>query len=154
MPDYIKWIRSKVGPRKIILNYANGCIIDNQNRILLQKRSEQKDAWGFPGGAMELGESAEETAIREIYEETGLMVKVERLLGVYSKYTDHYPNGDVAQPVVIMFLCSVVEGELNLDNAETLDLKFFHTDELPRLYKPQHQDILEDFLSNKVGVFR
>ena len=56
MPDYIKWIRSKVGHSKIILLYAGGCVLDDQNRILLQKRAEEQD-WGFPGGAMELGDS-------------------------------------------------------------------------------------------------
>ena len=153
MPDYIRWIRSKVGHEKIILNYAGGCVIDHENRILLQKRAEE-NGWGFPGGAMELGESAEEAAIREIHEETGLTVKVERLLGVYTKYSDRYPNGDLAQPVTIMFLCSIAGGTLDPDNSETLELKFFTRNDLPHLYKPQHEDMLEDILSDRVGVFR
>ena len=154
MPNYIKWIRSKVGHEKIMLNFAGGCIIDNKGHLLLQKRAGQEDAWGFPGGAIELGESAEEAAIREVQEETGLVVKVDQLLGIYTKYNDEYPNGDRAQPIVISFLCSVIGGELNSDNSETKELRFFHRDNVPRLFNKQHNDVLEDLLANKIGVYR
>lgn len=154
MPNYIRWIRSKVGKHKIILNFAGGCVVDHENRILLQKRAGQDNAWGFPGGAIELGESAEQAALREIFEETGLAVKVEKLIGVYSKYSDQYPNGDTAQPIVIFFLCSIVNGALNPNNSETLELRFFHRDEIPPLFNTQHQDMLNDYLSNKIGFYR
>lgn len=87
--DYIRFIREKLGPERIFLNFAGGLICNEEGEVLLQKRGD-RNAWGFPGGAMELGESAEETAIREIYEETGLMVTVEHLIGVYTKYYDEY----------------------------------------------------------------
>lgn len=50
---------------------------------------------------MEFGESAEEACVREFLEETGLKVKVKSLLGVSTNFIQHYPNGDVAQAVVI-----------------------------------------------------
>lgn len=86
MPDYIRWIRSKVGREKIFINCAGGWVEDEQGRVLLQKRSPTGEVWGFPGGVMELGESAETAAIREIREETGLEVEVTALLGVYTNY--------------------------------------------------------------------
>lgn len=66
---------------------------------------------GISGGAMEIGESAAETAIREIKEETGYDVEINELIGVYTKYFQTYPNGDRAQSIVIFFSCLIVGGE-------------------------------------------
>lgn len=109
---------------------------------------------GFPGGAMELGESAEETAIREIFKETGLRVEVEHLIGVYTKYFDEYPNGDKAQTITFFFQCKLIEGELKTDGNETLELAFFPANLLPSLFTKQHEDALKDWLSNNHGIFR
>ncbi len=73
--DYINWIRSKVGHEKIILVFAGGCLFNNGGKVLLQKRGDF-GKWGFPGGAIELGEKPEEAAIREFKEETGLGVEI------------------------------------------------------------------------------
>ena len=85
MDSYIKNLRNKVGHDELILNYAGCIILDDKNRLLLQKRSDC-EKWGFLGGMVELGESVEEAAIREIKEESGLDVKINSLFGVYSKY--------------------------------------------------------------------
>lgn len=81
--DYIKWIRSKVGHEKVILVFAGGCVFDERGRVLLQKRGDSGN-WGFPGGAIELGETPENAAIRELKEETGLDVVVNSLIGIYT----------------------------------------------------------------------
>lgn len=60
----------------------------------------------LPGGAIELGESALEALVREFYEETGIKVRAEKLLNVYTKYSDSYPNGDEAQVLTILYLVS------------------------------------------------
>ena len=151
--DYIKWIRSRVGRDKIMLNFAIACICEKDGQILLQRRAKE-NAWGFPGGALELGESAEEAVIREVFEETGLHVEVDRLLGVYSKYDETYPNGDRAQPITISFCCSVVGGKLTSVDPETEDLKFFRRGHIPELFNAQHNDILADLLANKIGSIR
>ena len=81
--NYIQWIRSKVGHEKVILVFAGGCLFDDCGRVLLQRRGDS-GKWGFPGGAVELGETPEETAVRELKEETGLDVEVESLIGIYT----------------------------------------------------------------------
>ncbi|AIQ45760.1 NTP pyrophosphohydrolase [Paenibacillus sp. FSL R7-0273] len=151
--NYIKWIRSKVGHDLIFLNFAGGIICNERNEVLLQRRGDS-DQWGFPGGAMELGESAEETAIREIYEETGLKVKAEHLIGVYTKYYHQYSSGDRAQTISFFFQCKHIQGELTIDGNETLELRYFSHNELPQLFAQQHQDAYEDWLSGKFGVCR
>ena len=80
MANYINWIRSRVGHEKVILVFAGGCLFDEDGKVLLQKRGDS-GKWGFPGGAIELGETPEETAVRELKEETGLDVEVKDILG-------------------------------------------------------------------------
>jgi mutator protein MutT len=154
MPNYISWIRERVGQERIFLNVAGIVVFDNAGRVLLQKRSETEELWGFPGGAIELGESAAEAAIREVREETGLDVKIDSLLGVYTKYFDQYPNGDMAQPVLVIFKGSIVSGELAIDGKETFKLAFFDLDEVPKLFNFQHNDILDDVRNHRMGVYR
>ena len=77
--DYIKNLRQKVGHQPLILNFAGGILINDQDEVLLQKRADVK-SWGLPGGAMEFGESAEQACVREFLEETGLKVRVKSLL--------------------------------------------------------------------------
>jgi len=78
--DYVKYIRDIVGPKKIIMT-ASACIIFNEdNHILLQLRGDD-NYWGLPGGMMELNELPEETAIREVLEETGYNISIESYLG-------------------------------------------------------------------------
>lgn len=154
MSDYIKWIRSKVGHDNIILNFSGACITNEKGEILLQKRSATENIWGLPGGAVEIGESIEETAIREIKEETGLDIKVEYLIGVYSKYFATYPNGDKAQSICYLFKATVLNGYLIKDNKETFDLRFFDKYNIPPLFVQQHTDMLNDFFENKVGIYR
>ena len=151
--DYIKWIRSKVGHERIILSFAGGCVYNDKGEVLLQRRADY-NKWGFPGGAMELGETAEETAIREVMEETGLEVRVKKLIGVYSGYLTEHPNGDKAQSVVTAFEMEIVGGELKINDNESLELKFFPIDEIPELFCKQHEDLLEDIKNNRCGVFR
>ena len=102
---------------------------------------------------MEIGESAAETAIREIKEETGYDVEINELIGVYTKYFQSYPNGDKAQSIVMFFMLNSWRRQ-KVDGDETLDLKFFPLDDMPPLFCKQHEDCLQDLLEKRVGVYR
>lgn len=141
--DYIKWIRGKVGHEKIIIVYAGGCIFNKNGEVLLQKRADC-NKWGFPGGAVELGETPEMTAKREVKEETGLDVEVGNLIGIYTDSDVVYPNGDKAHSICICYEMSVVGGELSCDENETLELKYFSLDDMPELFCKQHEELLRD----------
>ena len=81
---YIEDLREIVGHRPLIFVGSVTVIVDELGRLLLQQRKFPKGAWGIAGGLMELGESTEEVARREVYEETGLRVDELHLINVYS----------------------------------------------------------------------
>jgi mutator protein MutT len=141
--DYIGWIRSKVGHEKIILVFAGGCIFNDKGEVLLQRRGDS-NKWGFPGGAIEIGETPQEAAIREAKEETGLDVEVGDIIGIYTDSDMKYPNGDKAHSICIGFKLQAVGGELRCDNEETLELKYFSKDDKPVLFCKQHEELWQD----------
>ena len=150
--DYIKNLRKKVGHEPLILNFAGGVLVNDQDEILLQKRSDFK-SWGLPGGAMEFGESAQETCVREFLEETGLKVKIKSLLGISTDFIQHYPNGDVAQAVVIEFLVELVDQRNKKPDSETLELKYFSKDNLPDIFNKQHLKFIEHYYQGDYPFF-
>ena len=143
--NYIKWIRSKVGHEKIILVFAGACVLDKEGRVLLQRRGDSRK-WGFPGGAIELGETPEMAAIREVREETGLDVKVKDFIGIYTDSDMEYPNGDKAHSICIFYEAEAVGGQLKCDEVETVELKYFGLDEMPELFCKQHEEAKKDLL--------
>lgn len=154
--DYIQNIRKKVGKDKIILNFTCG-ILSQSGKILLQKRAD-KGTWGLPGGAIELGESALEALVREFYEETGIEVRAEKLLNIYTKYSDSYPNGDEAQVLTILYLVSseTFISTTFFSSDETLELGFFDHRDVQNIaiVNHQHQDMINDFFENKFPIDR
>ncbi len=144
--DYIRWIRSKVGHAKIILTFAGGCIFNDQGQVLLQRRGGSHQ-WGFPGGAVEPGETPEMTAVREAKEETGLDVSVGRLIGVYTDPDITYPNGDRAQSIVIAYELQATGGKRFCDQNETLELKYFSKEEKPPLFTGSHEALWNDIFN-------
>lgn len=130
--EYIKEIRDLVGTRPVILVGSTIIVLNNNNKILLQHRSDTEE-WGLPGEAMEIGESLEQTAARELFEETGLRAKhftfLELLSGpqLYFKY----PNGDEVYNVISVYLAEGTYGEIAMSDGESLDLKYFSSKDLP-----------------------
>ena len=143
MQNYIQSIRSKVGHEKIILAFAGGCIFNHKGEVLLRRRGDT-DKWGFPGGAIELGETPQMAAIREAKEETGLGVKVGRIIGVYTDLDITYSSGDQAQSIVIAYELIEVGGELFCDQKETTELRYFSKENKPQLFTKSHDDLWDD----------
>lgn len=149
--DYIRWLREKVGHERIILTFVGGCIRNQEGEVLLQRRSGS-GLWGFPGGAIEPGETVQEAAVREIREETGLDVQVDKLIGIYTDPDMTYPNGDHAHSICIGVEFTVRSGELTCDGNETLALQYFPLDNMPPLFCSQHERLLRDIRNQVYGV--
>ena len=133
---------------------CSAAIFDEQGRILLTKRTDNGQ-WCMPGGGMDSGESAAEACEREVWEETGLKVRVKRLVGVYS-HSDQlvvYADGTKAQIVALHFEVEVVDGELGLSN-ETTDFGYFTMDEIESLDMfGRHKLRIMDTLANQNEAF-
>ena len=141
--NYIRWLRSKVGHEKIILVFSGGCVFDKDGKVLLQRRGDSNN-WGVPGGAIEIGETPEMAAIREVKEETGLDVKVSDLIGIYTDCDMEYPNGDNAHSILIAYELELISGQLKCDMFETVELKYFELDDMPELFCKQHEELKID----------
>ncbi len=136
--SYIMDLRKVVGHRPLLQVGASVIVVDKYGRILLQLRSDN-NTWGYAGGSVEIDENVEDTAKRELYEETGLIAKELSLLGVFSGKELHniYPNGDEVSNVDIVFICKNYEGKLKCQAEEVENLKFFDISDLPdNIFKP------------------
>jgi len=142
MRDYIHDLRGRVGSIPLVSATVSVVIYDDSMRILLQKRGDD-GTWGLPGGHVELGETVEQTAAREVQEETGLKPTELSLLGVFSgpELYHQYPNGDETYFVDTVFQCKEFSGELQPDFVETKELSFFTLGDLPFPVSPTNVPI-------------
>lgn len=128
--------------RKILVT-GGALIKDTKGRILLQKRSDYGD-WGLPGGAMEPGESIEETMIREVREETGIIVEAYDFLSVYTgeRMMYKYPDGNEVVFVMFLFEVKIDEQGMLLNDGKTLDYQDKNNESLTlEFFEEQHIDI-------------
>ncbi len=138
--DYIQGLRKYIGHAPLILVFAGGVLVNATGEVLLQQRSDSH-RWGFPGGLLHYGETTSHAAIREFREETGLETTVLRLLGTTSNQITHYPNGDIAQAVGVIFEMQQTSGQLTDNNDETVALQWFALDRQPDFFNTQAKNI-------------
>ena len=140
--DYIHELRKITGPRKLILNCA-GALIIQDGKILFQRWTDN-GKWGLIGGLLEMNETYEEAALREIREETGLEVKLNAFLGIFHNHNMVWSNGDAAHVISAMYTASIITGEPRVDE-ESLELQFFSREEIPDLFAEDHVACLDAY---------
>jgi 8-oxo-dGTP pyrophosphatase MutT (NUDIX family) len=133
---------------------CSAAIFDDQRRVLLTKRTDNGQ-WCLPGGAVDPGESVAEACEREVVEETGLSVRVKRLVGVYS-HPDKlviYPDGNKVQVVALHFEAEIIGGEVGL-SGEITDFGYFTLEEIEGLEMfGRHTERILDTLANQGAAF-
>ena len=149
MTEYMKDLRKRVGSIPLMMCAASMIVYDKEKGILLQNRKDN-GLWCYHGGAVELGESVEATALRELFEETGLVANEFSLFGVYSGEDQYYkyPNNDEVFIIDVVFICTKFEGKLHEQNEEVNELKWFSLDEVPSNLSPPIIRPLNDFIKS------
>lgn len=155
LSPYIRALREKVGTTRLILPSVTALLFDESDRLLLM-RQRDGDVWSTPGGFIEPEERPADAVVREMWEETGLLVTPQRIAAVFGgpDFVVRYPHGDEAQYVTIVFECALIRGHLHPDGEETTAAAYWSLAEaqglllapwlvpiLPRLYdRPARAD--------------
>ncbi len=149
---YISDLRKYVGNKPLIGVGATVLIYNDKDEILLNLKTDT-NTWGLPGGAMELYESIEDTARREIYEETGLILEELSYVKILSgeEFFYKYPNGDELCNVIVLYKSRKYYGNLQIRDGESSKLKFFDINELPEL-ETRCKIILDKIKSKEIKI--
>jgi len=147
--NYLQELRRYVGHQPIIAIGATVLVPNAAGAVLFQRRSDF-GTWGLPGGATEPGETLEETARRELREETGLNAEAFQLIGVFSgpEFFTVYPNGDQLHSVIVLYRAMKVSGTLQMTDGESLELAYFPLDAPPEL-EPRAAALLTHLLKGR-----
>lgn len=131
-----------------LLTVGCGVIIEQNNRILLQHRTDA-DVWGIPGGVVEMGELVEEAARRETFEETGLTVGKLELFGIYSGQQGYanYANGDRVYSIQLIFFTTSVSGELIQISDESHAHQYFDKNHFPSNINSHQKRFILDWVN-------
>src|SRR5262245_56432309 len=129
---FLKKLREKVGHDLLLMPSVTAIVFNDRDEVLLQKNADTGD-WRLIGGVMDPGEQPAHCAVREVKEEAGIDVKAERIVGVHTRPTVTYPNGDRVLYVSTSFLCRARPGDPSICDDESLEMRYFPINELPEL---------------------
>ena len=145
-------LRKRIGHDPLIGVGATTLVFNDKNELLLNLRTDT-NTWGIPGGAMELYETIEETAVRELKEETGICAEELELVTVLSgkDYYFEYPNGDKMCTVIVLFKVLNFSGTLKVSDNESKSLRFFPLTNLP-VMESRAAKIIEKILDKTIRI--
>lgn len=128
---YIARLRAHIGHDLLLLPGVSAVVRNDDGQILLARRSDT-GRWSLPAGVIDPGEQPADAIVREVLEETGVHVEIERVGGV-GTHPVVYPNGDRCEYLNVWFRCRAVGGSPEGYDDESLEVGWFHPDDLPEL---------------------
>jgi 8-oxo-dGTP pyrophosphatase MutT (NUDIX family) len=142
MSDYVRGLRQKIGTTVLEIPTVSVLTFDDDGRVLLVRHVEGND-WTTPGGMIEPYETPSNAAVREMWEETGLLVSLTRIVGVFGGElcASTYSNGDRVSWVSTVFQGRPVGGVLKPDGEEALDARYFAREQLAALECKPHVEV-------------
>ena len=150
---YIQELRRQVGHAPLIGVACGIIVLNGAGEILLQKRRDN-GRWGIIGGAMEIGESFQETVIREAREEAGITIGHMDLFGIYSGMDRLivYPNGDICYAACIVFISNDFQGMIVNQEEEVIEHRFFSPEDFPDEINEFDKVYVRDWKEGKNGI--
>ena len=136
----------------VVQTGASIIVEDEQGRILMQQRQDD-GTWSYPGGRIEIDETVEDGARREVLEECGLRIGDMELLGVFSgKELNHvYPNGNEVCGIDIVYVSSDYTGSLQCVDGEAKHMGFYPIDQLPQPISTMNAIQIQAYLEYRKG---
>ena len=150
MSDYVKDLRDKTNHMPLLIPHSVVVVFNDKNEVLLEERSDD-GYFDFPGGALDLKETMEDAARRELLEETGIIADELTLFKVYSGEITHYVyfNGDEIYGVDAVYICKKYHGQLSPQLDEVKRLVFCSLDNMPEKMSKRNKQIIVDLLCTK-----
>jgi 8-oxo-dGTP pyrophosphatase MutT (NUDIX family) len=131
IPDFVRDLRRSVGHAELWLPGVTAVVVRDRE-LLLVRRSDNGE-WSPVTGIVDPGEEPGVAARREVLEETGVAVSVDRLAWVQALPTLTHVNGDVATYLDHTFACSYVSGQPHVADDESTEVRWCPLDDLPPL---------------------
>lgn len=138
------------GTPVVVQTGASIILEDAQGRILMQQRQDD-GTWSYPGGRIEIDETVEEAARRELREECGLQAGKLELLGVFSgpELNHVYPNGNEVCGIDIVYVSRDYAGSLSALDGEAEQMGFYPIDRLPQPISAMNAKQLDAYLASR-----
>ncbi len=147
--NYLKSLRKYVGHCPLLTVGTWLLVYNDKNEVLMQLRSDF-NSWDFPGGTLELFETIEECAKRELKEETNLEMDDIKILDIFSgkKTYQKYPNGD--ELYVVSILCEIrkYHGNIKINDGESTKLVWIPIDKIPSNLSPITSNYIDEIKKN------
>lgn len=143
-PEFIVELREKIGHDLLWLPAVTGVVVDDADRLLLVQRADNL-VWTLVTGFLDPGEEPAAGVVREVFEETGVSVEVQRVLAVESTAPGRFPNGDRTVCLDVAFVCRPIGGVAHVNDDESVDVRWCPIEELPDLPE-RHEACVKRYL--------
>lgn len=154
MAEYVPHLRRLVGSKELLqVASVTVALRDAEGRVLVGRHLEG-DVWLLPGGAVEPSETPSDAAVREMWEETGLFVRLTGLVGVFAgpDFIVRYRNGDRTSYVMTVFEAALGTGDPRPDRSEIVELRFVSEADAKALRTaPWMSQVLESLFRGRHG---